>query len=433
MSIDRPTVEDQLPSLAVRRANVRVAEGPDLGTTIASRAERMRIGTHPSNDLVLRDPKVSRFHCEIEFSKDGTRVRDCESTNGTLVDGVRVDSAWLRDGSTLRLGDTVLRFEDLAGVNQLPLSQATRFGDLVGRSVAMRTTFARLERAAASDATVLLEGETGTGKGHAAQSVHALSERRDQPFVILDCSAVAANLIESEIFGHEKGAFTTALQRRIGAFEEANGGTIFLDEIGELPADLQPKLLRVLESRELRRVGGTGSISVDVRVIAGTNRSLSAEVNAGRFRADLYYRLAVLDVHMPSLRERPEDIPLIAENLLDSLNVPCDSELRAPEFLARLSRSAWPGNVRELRNALERALAFQLPLVPPSIDGNAPPSLVPGTLAEARDRAIWELEHRYLQNLLRDHDTMLAAAKAAGVSRVYLYKLLVRHNLQRQG
>ena len=246
--------------------------------------------------------------------------------------------------------------------------------------------------------------------------------------MVLDCSAVAPTLIESELFGHEKGAFTHAAQRRIGAFEEAHGGTIFLDEIGELSLELQPKLLRVLENRELRRVGGNGSVAVDIRVIAGTNRGLRSDVNAGRFRADLYYRLAVLDIRMPSLHERPEDLPLIAHRLLDQLGVPADAPVRSPEYLARLSRSAWPGNVRELRNALERALAYQLPL-PPSHSAPAAPR-TQETLAAARDRAVAELEQRYLQGLVSSHATLQEAATAAGISRVYLYKLLVKHGLQ---
>jgi two-component system, NtrC family, response regulator GlrR len=428
MTLERSTLQELPAVLNLRRAVVRVAQGADAGATVEAKGERLAIGTHPSNDLVLRDPKVSRFHCELRLGKDGARVRDAGSTNGTWLDGTRVESAWLRDGSTLRLGDAVLRFEAAAGVIELPLSEKTQFGELVGRSVAMRSAFARLERAAQSDATVLLEGETGTGKGQAAEAIHRESARRDKPFVVLDCSAVAATLIESELFGHEKGSFTGAAGRRIGAFEEAHGGTIFLDEIGELSAELQPKLLRVLENRELRRVGGGGAITVDVRVIAGTNRSLRAEVNAGRFRADLYYRLAVLDVRMPPLRERPEDIPIIAEHLLARLGVAPDSELRGATYLGRLARGAWPGNVRELRNSLERAVAFQLPVAPPSLDGAAPPSAA-GTLAEGRDRAVWEFEHRYLQDLLKAHPNRQAAATAAGVSRVYLYKLLVRHGL----
>jgi two-component system response regulator GlrR len=427
MTLDPKTVEEPATALVVRRARLRVIEGADAGSALESHGDRLAIGTHPSNDLVLHDPKISRFHCELRFGKDGARVRDTDSTNGTLVDGIRIESAWLRDASTVKIGDTVLRFEDAAGVNQLPLSDQREFGELVGRSVAMRAAFARLERAAASESTVLLEGETGTGKGQAAEAIHKKSARRDRPFVVLDCSAVAATLIESELFGHEKGAFTGAAQRRVGAFEEAHGGTIFLDEIGELSAELQPKLLRVLENRELRRVGGAGAINIDVRVIAGTNRSLRAEVNAGRFRADLYYRLAVLDVRMPPLRERPEDIPLIAENLLERLGVAADAEVRSPDFLMRLSRAAWPGNVRELRNSLERAVAYQLPLAPPSTDGKPGEA---GTLADGRERAIWDFEHRYLQELLRAHSNRQAAAQAAGVSRVYLYKLLVRHGLQ---
>ena len=258
-------------------------------------------------------------------------------------------------------GASALRFEFSAESNRLPVSAGNAFGKLVGASVAMRTAFALLERAAQSDVTVLLEGETGTGKGVAAEAIHRASTRAAGPFLVVDCGAIPPNLLESELFGHEKGAFTGAVARRVGAFEEASGGTIFLDEIGELAADLQPKLLRVLESKEYRRVGGNAMQKTDVRVVAATNRDLRAEVNAGRFRSDLYFRLAVVKVTIPALRERPEDIPITVETILRALGADEASAaaLRTPEFFAALGHSAWPGNVRELRNYLERCLVFQ--------------------------------------------------------------------------
>ncbi|MGZ6143485.1 MAG: sigma 54-interacting transcriptional regulator, partial [Myxococcales bacterium] len=337
---------------------VRTAGGS--GEPWQSSGDKCSVGSHPLNDLVLEDPTVSRFHCEIRLSPEGARVRDLGSLNGTLVDGVPVGEAFLRSGSLLRLGNAVLRFDYGTGENPLLLSTRDRFGSLVGGSVAMRAAFALLERASASDATVLLEGETGTGKGQAAQAIHAASARKGKPLVVVDCAAIPASLIESELFGHEKGAFTGADQRRAGAFETAAGGTLFLDEIGELPADLQPKLLRVLEDREFRPVGASAVKKSEVRVLAATNRDLRAEVNAGRFRADLYFRIAVLKIALPPLSQRLDDMPLLVEQLLGSLGATPEQKasLLAPRFVQLLQSGAWPGNVRELRNYLERCLVL---------------------------------------------------------------------------
>jgi DNA-binding NtrC family response regulator len=419
----------------VRRFQLLVAEGPCAGASCDSASDRCSIGSHPSNNLVIDEPTVSRFHCEVLIDARGARLRDLESRNGTIVDGVATIEAFLRGGSLIRLGRSVVRFQFAAEKNRLPLSQHTEFGSLVGSSVAMRSTFALLERAAGSDATVLLEGETGTGKEGAAESIHAASNRRDCPFVVIDCGAIPANLLESELFGHERGAFTGAAARRIGAFEEASSGTIFLDEIGELPPDLQPKLLRALEQREIRRLGSNSFTPVDVRLIAATNRDLRAEVNAGRFRSDLYFRLAVLKIPLPSLRSRPDDIPMLADRILTQLDASSETSaaLRTPEFIATLQRAAWPGNVRELRNYLERCLVFQEPL--PIGEAATPPAgeTVDATLSydEARRRALDQFERRYIEGLLRlHHGKVAAAARAAGIDRVYLYRLMRRHGLK---
>ena len=248
-------------------------------------------------------------------------VKDLGSRNGTRVNGIRIHEAELAEGAVLQLSQLQLAFEPLAERNALQVAATDSFGSLVGASVPIRTAFALLEKAAASEVTVLLTGESGTGKSQAAEMVHARSARAGKPLRIVDCAAVPASLLDSELFGHEKGAFTGATERRLGVFEEADGGTVFMDEIGDLPADLQPKLLRVLEARQVRRVGSNRHVPVNVRLIAATNRDLRAEVNAGRFRADLYFRLAVLPIHLPSLRERPGDIPLIAKQLLKRLPV----------------------------------------------------------------------------------------------------------------
>ena len=415
---------------------LEVVGGPDRGTTYTSSGERTVVGTHRSAHLVLTDPTVSRFHCELGAGEHGVRIRDMQSRNGTLVEGVELVDAYLRRPTTLKLGDTRLLVAPEGGAVRVPLAPGDRFGPLRGASGAMRSVFALLERAAQSDATVLIEGETGTGKDLAASAIHAASARRDGPFVVVDCGAMPRELLESELFGHVRGAFTGAHADRAGAFEAAHGGTLFLDEIGELALDLQPVLLRALESRQVKRVGATRTTAVDVRVIAATNRSLAAEVNAKRFRSDLYYRLAVLVVQMPPVRERPEDLPLLVDAVLESLgaaDAPAAARLREPRALERLAAHTWPGNVRELRNHLERALAFG--------DAAAPaPASAPDGGAEvdisqpyrlARRRWLARFERRYLERLLAAHgDNVTAAARAAGVDRVHLHRLLSRAGLR---
>jgi DNA-binding NtrC family response regulator len=435
------------PSTAasVRRFRVTVLEGgPRPGERAQSSSDRFSIGFHPSNDLNIEDPTVSRFHCEIRLDGGAVRILDLGSKNGTVVDGVQVRDAHLKAGSLLKLGRVTARFELVDEVGRLPLSSRSEFHGLSGSSVAMRAVFALLERAAQSDLTVLLDGETGTGKSRAAEAVHRASARREGPFVVVDCAAIPANLLESELFGYEKGSFTGADGRRIGAFEEATGGTVFLDEIGELPAELQPKLLRALETREIRRVGANQYKKVDVRLIAATNRDLRHEVNQARFRSDLYFRLAVIRVALPALRQRPEDIPAIVDELLRAAGAAgaAADALRTPAFYETVQRSAWPGNVRELRNYVERCLVFQDALPAPDPSGGLGADEVGGAVGapaidarlpyqEARRRALDDFERAYCEALLRLHQGKVSqAAQAAQVDRVYLYKLLRRHNLK---
>jgi two-component system, NtrC family, response regulator GlrR len=435
---------DSIEPLAVTRFRISVVEGPHAGRSWESGTDRCSIGSHPSNDLVIEDPTVSRFHCEIRVAEE-QRVRDLDSRNGTILDGVRIVDAYLRSGSLIRMGATVVSFQLGTESNRLLLSDRRQFGSLVGASVAMRGIFALLERAAASDATVLLEGETGTGKSQVAQSIHRESARKDRPFVTIDCGSIPANLLESELFGHERGAFTGAAAQRIGAFEEANGGTIFLDEIGELSPDLQPKLLRILENREIRRLGSNTMRHVNVRLVAATNRDLRTEVNVGRFRSDLFYRLAVIRMVIPPLRRRPDDIPILVKHISKSFGAE-DSKIDSmfgPDFIDQLKRAAWPGNIRELRNYLERCLIFEdvlpvsqrwpaqtAPAETPVSSERRPDVRVP--LVEARKKALDDFERAYLEELLRQHHgKMSQAADAAGIGRVYLYKLLVRHGLKK--
>ena len=423
-------------AVMIQQVRVAIERGTDPGRHIVSRSARVVIGSQAGVDLVLDDPAVSRFHCEIAIDGGRARLRDLGSRNGTSVDGVVVRDADLHAGAKILVGRTRLRFEVEPDHVRIPVSERRSFGRLVGATPAMRAVFAILERAAAGDATVLLEGETGTGKDAAAESIHEQSARRAKPLRVIDCGALPAQLIESELFGHERGAFTGAAAARAGAFEAADGGTVFLDEIGELPIELQPKLLRVLERREVKRLGATEHRAVDVRVIAATNRDLREEINARRFRPDLYWRLAVVTVVLPPLRDRREDLPLLVDNLIAAYPPAVRATLRSPELVAELARHAWPGNVRELRNHLDRCAALGPELAPPLAGpampgGHAPSVGAARPLREAREDWTRHAERGYLEDLLRRHpDNLAAAARAAGVDRAYLYRLLWKHNLR---
>lgn len=437
VAVTKALIQDDGNRALVRQFRLYVTAGPDAPATFIYNGRSAVIGKHRSADMLLSDTAVSRLHAEIMIREHRVMIRDLGSRNGTLVDGVPVESAYLLDGALISIGKSQLKFELGVGHVEVPLSKEENFGRLAGRSVAMRAVFATLERVAQSDVTVLLEGETGTGKELAAESIHLASKRRDGPFVVIDCGAIPSQLLESELFGHERGAFTGAVAARDGSFAAADGGTLFLDEIGELSTDLQPKLLRVLERRQIRRVGGSGYQSIDVRIIAATNRNLVRETNTRRFRSDLYYRLAVLQVRMPPLRERNEDLTLLVERILDDLGATAeDRELAlAPNFIADLARHSWPGNVRELRNHLERCMALSeaVPYDHAIAGMGVAANLVDATLPlrEARDKWSSQLERRYLTELIALHDdNVSAAARAAGIGRVYLYRLLWKHGIR---
>jgi len=352
--------EQERKPLVLRKARFVVTRGKDEGRELVIQRALVSIGTLPESDLALTDPTVSRRHAEVEERADGWVLRDHESTNGTFLDDVRVREAYLSPGSRIRLGHTEMTFSPLEERIEFPQSEADRFGGLIGSSPPLREVYAILERIAPTDVTILLEGETGTGKELAARAIHGRSRRAGGPFVVVDCGAVAANLIESELFGHEKGAFTDAVKARQGAFELADNGTIFLDEIGELSLDLQPKLLRALDQRETKRVGADRPVTVNVRVVSATNKELDKEVKAGRFREDLFYRLSVVRVALPPLRKRKEDIDTIAGHLLAGISADIGKKITglSPEALAALTAYSWPGNVRELKNVLGRAAAL---------------------------------------------------------------------------
>jgi two-component system response regulator GlrR len=308
----------------------------------------------------------------------------------------------------------------------------------------MRKLCALLERAAASDATVLIGGETGTGKEVTAVAIHEHSVRQAGPFVVVDCGAIPSQLLESELFGYERGAFTGAVAARMGALEAANGGTVFLDEIGELSLDMQPKVLRALEGRVVKRVGSNTYTPIDVRVIAATNRNLREEVAARRFREDLYYRLAVLEIRLPPLRERREDFSVLVDDVLAQLGIhdyEVAEPLRAPEFVEMLARYRWPGNVRQLRNYVERRIALGESIAPPGLETPIPPAPGQDGAGPKVDldqpirvsREAWNnvFESRYVAGLLARHDNNItAAARAAGINRVHFYRLLWKHGLR---
>ena len=346
------------PVRTFRRLRVRVIAGPDAGASGGATVDQgtpvITVGTAPGQSLVLSDPAVSRYHLELRHRRDGISVHDLGSTNGTWLGAARIERAVVPAGTRIEIGSTALVVED-AGAEALATESVVEAPGLVGVSEAMRGVARLVERLARTTTAVLIEGETGAGKEVVASALHDAGPRRDGPFVVVDCGSLPPTLIASQLFGHERGAFTGADARRPGAFERAQGGTILLDDIGELPLELQPTLLGVLERRRFCRLGGSVEVHTDARVLAATNRDLRTEVNAGSFRADLYYRLAVARIVVPPLRERLEDLePLIASFVERITGVPGENPLAAS--MDALRRARWSGNVRELRNLVEAAL-----------------------------------------------------------------------------
>jgi two-component system response regulator GlrR len=404
-------------------ARLVVLKGPDRGRALRITKELISIGTAPSCDLVLTDDTVSAHHLSVRVLQDSYLATDLESTNGTFAGGCRIRSADLQTGDTIDVGRTRVRLEPVAEATELPLSQSTRFGRLLGRSAESRRLFALLEAVAAQDVTVLLVGETGTGKDLAAQAIHETSARAEKPFVVVDCSAISPALIEAELFGHERGAFTGADRSRDGAFLEADGGTIFFDEISKLPFDMQPKLLRALENREVRPLGAARPSAFDARVIAASDSDLRVAVNRGTFRADLLYRLNVVTIAMPPLRERPDDIPLLANHFYQELTRVADAVLPLAK-LTSLLQHTWPGNVRELRNAVDQWVTLSGLALEPEVDD------APESYRAARARAVAAFERRFLWPLMVKADGNVSlAARLASMDRVNLIKLLRKHGL----
>nr|HEX4319093.1 sigma 54-interacting transcriptional regulator [Kofleriaceae bacterium] len=428
--------------LRLRRFTLRVTEGIDRGKEFASTDGRdVTVGSAENNTLALADPTVSRYHFVLQVGPDGIVMRDLDSTNGTTVAGFRVGTAWLKPGATIGLGMTTIRYDELAGDIREPLSDIEQFGRAIGRSYAMRRLFAVLPRVAASETTVLLEGDTGTGKGVIAEALHMASPRAQGPFVVVDCGSIPPSLIESELFGHVRGAFTGAQTSRAGAFESAAGGTVFLDEIGELPIDMQPKLLRVLEERTVKRVGTVDPVKIDARVVAATNRNLKQAVNRGTFRSDLYFRLNIVRLEIPALRERREDIPLLVERFYEQFVGP--GAVPPQHLIDHLTSLDWPGNVRELRNAVERALLMEDPDLWREITSTTDAAAATTATGEAvyqfddsqsfrvaKERVTSQWERWFVTELLRRHGGNASkAARAARMDRTHLRELAIRYQV----
>jgi transcriptional regulator with GAF, ATPase, and Fis domain len=413
---------------------------------------------------VVSDDTVSRYHCRIVQEDTAYLLQDLGSTNGTFINRVRIREAYLKPGCTIGLGNTEVKFHSAEEKVEIVPSRKEKLGGMVGRHVKMRELYAVLEKIAPTATTVVIEGETGTGKEVVAQTIHQLSPRASGPMMVFDCGAVPDNLIESELFGHEKGSFTGAIMTRQGLFEMAHGGTLFLDELGELPIDLQPKLLRALEQREIRRVGSNKPIKVDVRIIAATNRNLEDEVKAGRFRQDLFYRLSVVRLFLPPLRERADDLPLLIKLFLAEAQY--NKRPDGSQKVSQVSRAAmdlltaykWPGNVRELVNTVERAVSFaegdiieprdlpetvrgeeQAPRAPGAaglggMPGASPLSAMPdsdSTFKDAKERWVSSFERDYIVTLLKKNKGNIShAAREADIDRKYFRKLMRKYGIE---
>ena len=438
----------------IRRGRLTCVAGEDKGESWLVDGDVVRIGSRSGNDIALSDTTVSRRHAEVVRVADGVVLRDLGSTNGTFVGPVKVREVYLSPDTRFRVGQTELVFAPADEVIDVLPSEEPFFENMVGGSLAMRELFGLLARVAPTELTCMVTGETGTGKELVSRALHNRSKRTKKPFVVFDCGAVSESLVESELFGHERGAFTGAVASRPGVFEMAHKGTVFLDEIGELPIELQPKLLRVLEQREVRRVGSGQTRQVDVRVVCATNRTLRDEVAAGRFREDLYYRLAVVELRLPPLRQRLEDIPLLVDHILRHCAHNAGVQDLTPEVNELFEAYRWPGNVRELRNVVERALPFcdgtriTLGTLPEAmrvasqaaVRSSAAPAADLGVDAaamsdlpfkHAKDQIIEAFERQYLVDLIERHDGNISrAARAADMDRKSISRLLKKHDIR---
>jgi DNA-binding NtrC family response regulator len=386
------------------------------------KARHTFLGKSADNDIVLEDSSVSRFHCRLTADGPSLELEDLCSTNGTFLNGTRVLRGSVGSGAELRLGRVILQ---VAAADSAASGREESFAGLVGASAAMRDVCRSITRFACDPDPVLVFGETGTGKELVARALHGQGLRRDQPFVALNCGALPRELVESELFGHERGAFSGAVGQRRGLFEEADGGVLFLDEVAELTPEAQSTLLRALESGEVRRVGSNHVRRVNARIVAACNRPLADLVRAGRFRRDLYHRLCVIEIRLPPLRDRLGDLPALAAHFLSPQNGGLGKAL-SPAAMELLHRHTWPGNVRELRNVLRRASlcadgtvigAEHLPLATED----------PRPLVSAEARPLADIERQAIELALqRNHGNKAAAARELGISRSTLFEKVRR-------
>ncbi len=417
----------------IREWTLEVLAGPDKGKKVKTLDSLVRVGSDPSNDLVLTDTTVSRRHLEVERTDKRLVLRDMGSRNGTFLDGRQVVQTYVEPGDKIVLGKTRLAVRENTRATRVEVVGVESFGDLVGSSERMRAVFAVLRRVAKEDVNLLIEGETGTGKELAARAVHTYSHRGQEPFRVVDCHLMSAEDAELELFGGGGDA---------GVFEANAGGTVFLDEVGELPLSVQPKLLRVLESREVKRGGKGKPAEVDVRIIASTSRNLEEDVAQGRFRSDLYFRLAVAKVRLPPLRTRREDIPVLAEQIAESMGSPIEL---SQQTLGLFESYEWPGNVRELRNVLERGALMQETgsaqwlefFANPTVKGggSGTKSIAAMTAGmpyhEAKDRVLADFEKLYFAEVMKGASfDMEIAEKKTGLSMQSLYRLLKKNGLR---
>ncbi|MBI5534363.1 MAG: sigma 54-interacting transcriptional regulator [Deltaproteobacteria bacterium] len=439
----------------MRKVRITIVQSPtreDIDKSFTFARDELRIGSSPDGDVVVNDPSVSREHLAVRVGPHGWALWDLGSTNGTFIGELRVERVAVSDEVLVRVGKSALRVEPLAETVEQEISPRARFGRMLGSSAAMREVFAVLERIAATDLTVLVEGETGTGKELAAEGLHEASGRAGA-FVAVNCGAIPRELIESELFGHVKGAFSGAVRERTGAFLSADKGTLFLDEVGELPLDMQAKLLRALERREVKPVGSDRALPLDCRIVAATNRVLAKEVTSGRFRQDLFYRLAVVVVRIPPLRTRLEDLRMLVDHIQDEMARRRTAAGLAPwarldeASIAMLMRHDFPGNVRELRNVVERwaVLGSGQPLAAEATDAAtqqgptaaaSDPGAVDGTLLtlpyhEAKDAWVERFDRTYVEEILkRSGGNVSKAARDAGVDRRHLQRLMARFGVR---
>ncbi len=439
----------------VKLAHLRldIVEGPDRGASFdLSGTEQVRtyLGKSPNSTIQLNDPLISRRHCAFENAAGGMRFVDLNSLNGSRVNGIRVVELFLEGGETITLGGTTIKVVNEAPLEELVLTPAVRFGRMIGVSAELRRLFPLCRRLAKSDVPVILEGETGTGKEVLAEALHEASPRASGPFVVFDCTSVPPTLVESALFGHDRGAFTGAVGARQGVFEQADGGTLLIDEIGDLELALQAKLLRAIERSEIQRIGSNLWTKVNVRILCATRRDLEREITEGRFRDDLFYRLAVARIELPPLRRRQGDVPVLTRHFWEALGG--DSASLTPQVLRRFEGYEWPGNIRELRNAVAHQIALgdladpsslHRPASARSIDTGLVPHVVkdvaaPGDVIDraiadqlsyprARHRVLSELDRRYCEWILaRFNGNVSKAAAASGIARRYFYVIRAR-------